>query len=66
MSQLKKIKIHLEQGNAITSLDALHAWGCFRLAARIKDLRDLGMEIITNKITLDNGKQIAEYKKNPS
>lgn len=44
-SQTKKIKKHLESGEPISALDALNKYGCFRLAARIYDLREEGMNI---------------------
>lgn len=45
----------------ITAVDALKGCGCFRLAARIKDLRDQGYNIVTMTIT-KNGKRFAAYK----
>jgi len=44
-SQTKKIKKHLESGEPISALDALNKYGCFRLAARIYDLKEEGMNI---------------------
>jgi hypothetical protein len=45
----------------ITPLRALEQYGCFRLAARIAELREMGHDIETKKIKLDNGKVIAQY-----
>lgn len=45
MSHATKIKAYLESGNQITPLQALKKFGCFRLAARIRDLKDEGMTI---------------------
>jgi len=45
----------------ITAIDALQYIGSFRLAARIKDLRDEGHDIHTEIITTDNGAKIARY-----
>ena len=45
----------------ITAMDALNGCGCFRLAARIKDLRDDGHKIATIKVER-NGKHFAAYK----
>ncbi len=39
MTQTMQIRQHLESGRAITPLDALNLYGCFRLGARIWDLR---------------------------
>jgi len=60
MSQSQLIKQHLEDGHAITSIMALNMFDCFRLAARISDLRQQGLDIITRKIT-QNGKTFASY-----
>lgn len=45
----------------LTALDALDGCNCFRLAARIADLRQAGHEIKTENRTLVNGKTIAVY-----
>lgn len=39
MSQTKNILNHLQTYGHITPLQALNLYGCFRLAARIKELR---------------------------
>ena len=59
-SQNKKILQHLKEGKAITSLDALKKYGCFRLSSRIFDLRNDGHAITTTNIT-KGGKTFAEY-----
>ena len=61
MSQNKQIADYLNTGKKLTTLDALTKFGCFRLAARISDLRNDGMNITTKIITLDNKKQVAQY-----
>ena len=61
MSQTTQIQKHLEKGKSLTPIDALNKFGCFRLAARIADLRNDGMNIVTNTIKLKNKKQIAQY-----
>jgi len=45
----------------LTALEALEGCGCFRLAARIAELRFQGHKIITNMVTLPNGKSVAQY-----
>jgi hypothetical protein len=60
MSQAHVILQMLERG-PVTALDALEETGCFRLAARIADLRRLGHDIRTENITTANGKRIAKY-----
>lgn len=59
-SQMQSIKEHLESGNTLTALDALNLFGCLRLAARIADLKKLGLDIKT-EMTTKNGKTFAVY-----
>ena len=61
MSQNKQIADYLNKGKKLTTLDALNKFGCFRLASRINDLRNNGMNITTKIIKLDNKKQVAQY-----
>jgi hypothetical protein len=42
-------------------MDALELFGCFRLAARIYDLRQEGNNIAKQIIELSNGVNVAEY-----
>ena len=48
-TQESEIREWLMEGHCITPLEALERWGCFRLAARIHDLREQGLEIVTSK-----------------
>lgn len=61
MSQTDMIRDHLNEGNSITPLEALTLYGCFRLSARIKNLRDEGWDIVTDTIH-SNGKRFASYR----
>lgn len=61
MTQNQQILELLKSGRKLTALDALAEVGCFRLAARIKDLRDTGHKIITLPIKV-NGKRYARYE----
>ena len=61
MSQNKQIADYLNKGKKLTTLDALNKFGCFRLASRINDLRNDGMNIVTKTIKLENKKQVAQY-----
>lgn len=61
-SQCKQIAEWLYAGKSITQLDALYHFGCMRLASRICDLRERGMNIVTEKIVTTNGKIVASYK----
>jgi hypothetical protein len=60
-SQNALIKGWLLNGHSITQLEALTQFGCFRLAARIADLRDKGLNVVTDMVTLENGKRVARY-----
>jgi hypothetical protein len=60
-SQNKQIKSYLEQGNTITAITALEKFKCFRLASRITDLKESGMQIGSQFIKLENGKRVKEY-----
>jgi len=47
MTQNEKILRHLQDFGSITTMEAFTEYGCTRLSARIKDLRDDGHEIRT-------------------
>jgi Helix-turn-helix domain len=59
-AQCKQILSHLQGGHSITPVEALNKYKCFRLAARINDLRVRGYEIIT-RLVKRNGKKYASY-----
>jgi hypothetical protein len=61
MTQTEMIRAHLESGREITPIDALERYGCFRLAARINDLRKAGLPIETITEQRD-GKAWAKYR----
>jgi hypothetical protein len=63
-SQTAEIKKHLQSGKSLTPLDALYQFGCFRLGARIWDLKNEGMKIKTEIITIisaGKNKRVAKY-----
>jgi hypothetical protein len=60
MTQLEWILDALKRG-PLTPVDALQGCGCFRLAARIRELRDFGHPIETRDHHLPSGKVVAEY-----
>ena len=67
-SQNKKIRKHLESGSKLTPIDALYQFGCFRLGARIYDLKREGMLIesemieVTSPAVHSGKKHVAQYK----
>lgn len=58
-SQKEMILRYLQSGKTITGIEALNLFGCFRLAARINDLRLLGYEIISER---KKGFRHSQYK----
>ncbi len=58
MTQTDAIRSFLLAGNSLTPIDALERFGCFRLAARIDNLRQEGLDIETVK-ERRNGKSYA-------
>lgn len=62
-TQCDCIEGHLKKGETITAIDALNLCGCFRLAARIHDLKHKrGLDIESLKIRTNNGKMVAGYR----
>ncbi len=61
MSQEQLILNHLKSGRSLTPLKALELYGCFRLGARIHELKTKGYKIITSFVK-NNGKKFASYK----
>ena len=59
-SQKEAIKKHLTAGGTLTALDALRLFCCMRLAPRIQELRDEGLNIITETVKQE-GKSFARY-----
>jgi hypothetical protein len=61
MTQTEMIRAHLQSGRDLSPIDALNHYGCFRLAARIKELRNQGLPIET-LTEQRNGKAWAKYR----
>lgn len=62
MTQSDMILAALLAGEALTPLLALQRFGCFRLGARIWDLKKAGHEINMELIDIGNGKHVASYR----
>lgn len=62
MTQCDAIALYLQSGHELTPLEALNMFRCFRLAARIAELRERGM-VIDSRI-VRNGRKgaYAAYK----
>jgi len=65
-SQNKRIRKYLESGRSLTGFDAFYMFGCWRLPARINDLKKIGVNIAPTEmieITSDGKKKhVARYK----
>jgi hypothetical protein len=59
-SQNNRILAYLRQGHSLTPLAALRMFGCFRLAARIYDLRYIGVNVKQRLIRI-RGKRVSVY-----
>ena len=62
MSQKADILAALKRGETLTAMDALTRFGCFRLAARICELKQEGWNIVSGDYYLPNGKIVAAYR----
>lgn len=62
MSQTTAIRAALEAGDILTPLDALQRFGCFRLAARVRELRAAGLHVLTVPTRTLSGKTVAGYR----
>lgn len=60
MNQSEAILSHLRSGKSLTPLEALDLFGCFRLGARVYDLKAQGHDIEMEMVTM-NGKSFAKY-----
>lgn len=64
-TQNQKIYEYLKQGNSISAMKALNLFQCFRLSARILDIKKNFLqknEIIKREmVKLDNQKHVAKY-----
>jgi hypothetical protein len=48
-TQRDQVRAALEAGHRVTPLDALREWGCYRLAARIDEIRRANVHVITDR-----------------
>ena len=60
-SQPEQILGHLKAGRSLTALEALDLYGCFRLAARIKELKEAGWRIISSPAKTPGGARVSRY-----
>jgi hypothetical protein len=62
-SQSEQILDWLKAGHSLTALEALERFKCFRLAARIGELKETpdGREIKSEMVFVPSGKKVARY-----
>jgi hypothetical protein len=60
VTQNEQLRAALLAGRSLTPMDALRDFGCFRLAARVADLRREGLPIECVS-EMANGKRFARY-----
>jgi hypothetical protein len=60
-TKIQLIKDHFRSGRSLTQLEAIGLYGAFRLAARVKELRDRGWNITTDMREDPNGNPYACY-----
>lgn len=60
VSQEKAILAHLRKGKTLTPLEALNKFSCFRLGARIFELKQAG-HAIRSRMVKKGQKWVAEY-----
>lgn len=60
-SQNARIKEWLLQGKTLTQMEALELFQCMRLASRIHDLRNRGLNVHKEKVITPSGKYVTMY-----
>ena len=61
-SQAQAILRFMQQGYEVTPMDALKRFKCMRLASRIRDIKDSGIEITDRWVTRDDGTRFKAYR----
>jgi hypothetical protein len=61
MSQKDLIRKYLEDGGNLTNMSALMLWSMTCLTQRVFDLREEGLDIVTEMIYKKGGKRYARY-----
>lgn len=60
-SQTDRILEWMLAGHTITPLEALEKFQTMRLGARIADIKAKGYLVYSERVTLPNGKKVAQY-----
>ena len=62
MTQKDTIIHHINQYGSITPLEALPRYGIMRLASRVSELRNEGLDIVSD-LKVHDGRRYASYRK---
>lgn len=60
-SQASRILDYMLRGHRITGIEALELFGCFRLPARIADIRERGFPVESKFVDTPSGKRVKSY-----
>ena len=60
-SQTDRILEYMLEGNSITPLEALEKFKCFRLGARIADIKSKGYLVYSEFVTTPSEKKVKRY-----
>ena len=60
-AQTERILDYMLQGHAITPLEALEKFKCFRLGARIADIKARGYLVYSEFVTTPSEKKVKQY-----
>lgn len=61
LSQKQRILQWMLEGNTITPLEALEKFQCFRLGARIADIKEMGYLVQSRFVTTATKKRVKQY-----
>jgi len=64
-TQNAKVLMHIKKYGGITNYEAMNLYGSQDLRARVRDLRDLGVDISTTSF-VEEGRRISRYVFNKS
>lgn len=63
MSQLELLRAAFDRGEALTVLHAIERFGIYALSQRCGELARDGYPVVSEPLTLPNGKRVARYRK---
>lgn len=63
MTQLELLRAAFDRGESLTVLHAIERYGIFALSQRCGELFREGYPVLSEPLTLPNGKRVARYRK---